>query len=283
MFKIIVERPRIGHNIKEPHPVLKITEETDLPSFESIKNKKNRKNGCKRLNENLSPLYRFLKGKVGQNWNDVWSEICEHLDNSSTVKKHVKDHAKTYFERVIKMIDGVPHKYNPNRTRYEYNPITRTYSKKVEKKAQTHNSAWEPFYSYNKYRRYYINPETNIIEIAPVKPNKKDPPPTSYRSSQRNISYKFYNDIWWLVKRKIRTVEKTVPIYGYYYQINVKDGEEIKKLQYGRVGAKTIKVKEPYEDWNELKGEHLNIFLEWLKTNKWNPKLRKNRMKYFKR
>src|SRR5690606_21089584 len=34
----------------------------------------------------------FLNNCVGKNWNNVFKEICEHIDLNSTVKKHVRDH-----------------------------------------------------------------------------------------------------------------------------------------------------------------------------------------------
>ncbi|CAB4122325.1 hypothetical protein UFOVP29_5 [uncultured Caudovirales phage] len=50
--------------------------------------------GGKELNENLAPLDRFLKSRVGQVWNDVFSEICANIRLTSTVQKHVRDHVE---------------------------------------------------------------------------------------------------------------------------------------------------------------------------------------------
>lgn len=285
MFKVIVERPRIGSRTVEPHPILKIDTETDLPKLESMKNKKGRKRGHKQLNENLSPLYRFLEGKVGERWDDVWSELCEHLDDKSAVKKHVKDHAKTYFTKIIKMINGVPYEYQPRSARHEYDYERRKYTDKVIEEAKTHNDAWVPLYYYenNPYKDYYIDPETNIIRIAPQRPQKKDPPPTSYVSSDKKVRYEFFNEIWWLVKKKIRKVKGLKPVYGYHRTVELKDGQEISKIKYGVIRKDEIIIKESYEDWKELKGEHLNIFLWWLKTRRWDAKLPKGRAKYLRK
>ncbi len=50
------------------------------------------KGGSKRLNENLSPLRRYLEKQVGRPWNKVYSEISAVLRADSTVQKHVRDH-----------------------------------------------------------------------------------------------------------------------------------------------------------------------------------------------
>ncbi len=53
---------------------------------------------CKSLNENLNPLKKFINSRVGQKWDDVWSEICQEINSNSTVQKHVLDHAKDFVE-----------------------------------------------------------------------------------------------------------------------------------------------------------------------------------------
>ena len=50
----------------------------------------------KTLNENLAPLVRFIRKQVGRPWDDVFSEICAHLDTGSTVKMHVRTHLKDF-------------------------------------------------------------------------------------------------------------------------------------------------------------------------------------------
>ena len=34
----------------------------------------------------LGPLRRFLRSKVGQPWNDVYSEMCQRLDRNTTAR-----------------------------------------------------------------------------------------------------------------------------------------------------------------------------------------------------
>src|SRR5690348_426069 len=117
MFKVIVERERFNSGMKKASkskivrgyykglmPSSKNVEDREdleengsmsyLPS--KITGKKPWGYNAKELNENLNPLKRFITSKVGQKWDDVWSEICEFINSDSTVQKHVLDHAKQY-------------------------------------------------------------------------------------------------------------------------------------------------------------------------------------------
>lgn len=94
--KILVERPRIGgHNNRKGRAV----PIDDLPQKESMR-KAHRDR--KELNENLSPLYRFLEKSVGRKWDDVYSEITENLNPSNAVQYHILQHLKWYVDEKTK-------------------------------------------------------------------------------------------------------------------------------------------------------------------------------------
>lgn len=96
MFKVIVERPRLGR---------KYAAKTKLrydkqPGRKHVSGKRMALEhaGCtKCLNENLAPLKRYLHKQVGRPWNKVYSEISQHLDTGSTVKQHVRDHLSDFI------------------------------------------------------------------------------------------------------------------------------------------------------------------------------------------
>ena len=50
----------------------------------------------KQLNEYLNPLYRFLERRVGDRWDDVYSEICHHNRRGSAVGEHIFQHLRDY-------------------------------------------------------------------------------------------------------------------------------------------------------------------------------------------
>jgi hypothetical protein len=66
--------------------------------------------GTKALNENLSPLKRFLLSRVGQNWDKVYSEICSVMDKDNTVQAHIFQHLWRYVQKdIIKIEKGIPY------------------------------------------------------------------------------------------------------------------------------------------------------------------------------
>jgi hypothetical protein len=115
MFKVIVERERGGSSDKSDTKIARgffrglkpdsscIEDREDWEEEEKLNHLPRKITGRKpqgynrkSLNENLSPLRRFIASRVGRVWNDVWSEICENINSDSTVQKHVLDHAKDY-------------------------------------------------------------------------------------------------------------------------------------------------------------------------------------------
>ena len=124
MFKVIVERPRRGHHDKfgdfrNSKRLKKYFDDEAAPGKIGTKRLVRHIRGwdCKDLNENLRPLERFLRSKIGQKWDDVYSEICAKIDSNSTVQNHVLDHLRDYV--------GVDERYqNGNRFggRFYYRP-----------------------------------------------------------------------------------------------------------------------------------------------------------------
>lgn len=103
MFKVIVERPRHGWNLRIKRSRLAVAE--DFPSFMGVKRfRALNRTQTKGLNENLAPLKRYLMKQVGRPWRKVYSEICENLDASNTVKQHVRDHLQDFV--VMKVAIG---------------------------------------------------------------------------------------------------------------------------------------------------------------------------------
>lgn len=94
--KILVERPRRGGTNDRKGRAVPID---DLPQKESMR-KPHRDR--KELNENLSPLYRFLEKSVGRKWDDVYSEITENLNPNNAVQYHILQHLKWYVDEKTK-------------------------------------------------------------------------------------------------------------------------------------------------------------------------------------
>lgn len=91
MFKVIVERPR--HGVRGA-PAIKLRKDR-CPDRSFVGHKRHvheQTFWSKSFNENLAPLRRYLWKQRGRRWDDVFSEICAHLDLDSTVKRHVRQH-----------------------------------------------------------------------------------------------------------------------------------------------------------------------------------------------
>lgn len=96
MFKVIVERPRRGsrHGVRSKLRYDKVPGRSHATGRRMVLESEG---WTKCLNENLAPLKRYLKKQVGRPWNKVYSEISAHLDASSTVKQHVRDHLSDFI------------------------------------------------------------------------------------------------------------------------------------------------------------------------------------------
>jgi hypothetical protein len=95
MSKVIVERPRIPSNTRRG----RIIKDTDLyASHEGMRVRHVYKYNGKQLNENLAPLVRFIRSRVGQNWDTVYSEICANIRITNAVQEHIRVHVAQYVE-----------------------------------------------------------------------------------------------------------------------------------------------------------------------------------------
>jgi len=103
MFKVIVERPRVGGGKCRKGRRL---DHEDLPFQEGMSRPHKLHWRGKSLNENLSPLRRFLESRVGKYWPQVYAEICENLRPSSAVQQHVRDHLADFVATRAFIKDG---------------------------------------------------------------------------------------------------------------------------------------------------------------------------------
>jgi hypothetical protein len=101
MPNVIVERPRWAHAARYPRAHLRSRGGDDPPARERMSGY-----GDKQLNENLAPLRRFLRSRVGKPWAKVHSEIAAQLRVTSAVQKHVLDHLREYVITSTFMHEG---------------------------------------------------------------------------------------------------------------------------------------------------------------------------------
>ncbi len=106
MARVLVGRPRTGWRIrlrKRKANRLDLRRPDETPRRQSM----SRSRGTKLLNENLSPLERYLRSQLGRPWDDVYSEISRCLRPTSAVQQHVRDHLEDFVMVHTSIEDGV--------------------------------------------------------------------------------------------------------------------------------------------------------------------------------
>ncbi len=187
MAKVIVERPRVNDSY-DGWRMARRPKSIDIEELPFREATKAHKGGSKQLNENLAPLYRFLQSRCGKRWDDVHSEISEHLKLSTAVQKHVLDHLKQMVSlNTYHGTDGQI--WVQNKSVY---PIADTYM----------------------YREFYVDPE-GFLRMAKRKPRRRYDEESKVEAlkTRRDISklvqYHKINGIWY----EVRLVEyKTVKV-----------------------------------------------------------------------
>jgi len=180
LSEIVIERPRNGMRIslkklkgykKQLH---KLTEEASQDGLLNPYLIKTR-NKSKYLSDHLGPLRRFLQSKVGQPWNDVYSELCQRLKTNTMAGQHVIGHIWDYVERHVEIIDGSL--YRKSYQGYQ-SPLDKSYRD-----------------------RFYIHPQTRVlcaIEKIPRKQKQKQQP-TDIVIIDDYHQYHKLNEIWYLI------------------------------------------------------------------------------------
>lgn len=143
--EITIERPRCGLKISAKKltgykkSLKKITDEASEDGLLQPYLLKAWKRS-KYFSDNLAPLESWLKSKVGQPWNDIYSELCKILNRDTVTGRHVFSHLWDFVARDVAIIDGLPYrKTNPDR----------------------------PLCSYRWWNKFFIHPDTGFLCQVP--------------------------------------------------------------------------------------------------------------------
>lgn len=148
MYEVIIERPRGGLRGRPKGGGRERMRERADPERMRLQERISMSHGTKFLNENLAPLRRFLLSRVGQRWDDVYSEICATLKGTSAVQKHVLDHLREMVHtRVVKAGDLLL-QHGPQGVR------------------ELHGDRWA---------RVYVCPDSGILKRAPPRLRSRTP------------------------------------------------------------------------------------------------------------
>lgn len=100
MYKVIVERPRKGKGWIAKGARRRF--DADGPVRAGMR----AGIGRPHLNENLSPLERFLHKQVGRPWDGVMSEISANIDRRDAVQLHIYAHLEQFVATKVVWRDG---------------------------------------------------------------------------------------------------------------------------------------------------------------------------------
>lgn len=218
--KVIVERPRLGSRSRSSDDPKGYNRKRygkdyileDLPQKESMSARRRYGWDAKELNENLSPLRRFLEKNVGRPWDKVFSELSEHIDLNSTVKRHIWQHVFDFVEKNTFMGD--------------------------DGKVWVHSgygSGDHPLEAKQYYTRahLYIHPKDGLLKKVKVKPDKDGAKykqyyhnkPVGFARHDFNKTFQYHkqNGIWYIIELK------KIPL-GLTTTVELDFGEEDEKI-----------------------------------------------------
>lgn len=173
LHEIVIERPRHGGGFKSPKGSKKLLQKNGLDWIqrESMKKPWQRANDAKSLSDHLAPLKRLLWSKVGQNWDDIYSELCQRLDKNSVIGLHVFNHIWDFVEKDVIIIDDIPY----------------------DKVSHRRICYWRD--------QLYIHPETGILSVAKKQYQKsKNESETTVININQNHEFRKIKDVWFLIK-----------------------------------------------------------------------------------
>jgi hypothetical protein len=103
MNKVLVERPRLGGwGVRKGRRARDLDA---LPGFQGMRRAIRESGNWKSLNENLSPLRRFLERQVGRPWNKVHSEIRAGINPRNEVQAHVLTHIDQFLHQHVERVE----------------------------------------------------------------------------------------------------------------------------------------------------------------------------------
>lgn len=153
MHKVVIERPRAGISRAHCAARKRRRKNNDKRHWDEAPSKQAMGRWSygegKEFTDFLEPLYGLLWKRVGTRWDDVYSEIREHLNPSKTTHAHIFQHLDGAVElNAVLDEDGFPWA--------------------IKRYGERH---YEPLVAYNYGRRgyanLYVHPVTGILTVAP--------------------------------------------------------------------------------------------------------------------
>lgn len=103
MTQVVIERPRGGraysyNDVRVRCGGLDLDQLDNLPKKQGYRRPHKENGEWKEFSDLLGPLEGFLRSRIGQKWDDVFAEICEHVDQRNEVQYHLLTHISNFVE-----------------------------------------------------------------------------------------------------------------------------------------------------------------------------------------
>lgn len=221
MSKVVTERRRTGsprkqHKIDNPENIRYISSISrryfnngyiddldDIDTFSKWPTSPRRNHReWKEFSDLLGPLERFLNKQIGRKWDDVFSEICKNLPNTSMAGDHIRQHVHQIVE--IHTLLGLDNKI---------------YHKPM------YGSGMAEVLSSKHKRQLYVHPVTGLLLLAKMRPwNKYVKEITKIPKKNSVAWYEKFDGIWyemWIeVKTSIVRYESEPPLPPIFKTVN---------------------------------------------------------------
>lgn len=170
--------------------------------------------------EHLTPLKRYLRSKIGSNWDDIWSEIKQNNPSNSAVGAHIYTHVEGYvnLQHEVSYHEGQPGRW-------------RRWGSKEDK------TVFSPL----RPGELYVD-EQNILRITPEIRDRRHQPEIIYRKVDKyNYLVKNLQDNWFLwtysdAKEKYTYYVREPLMKDHKYQRD--ENDHIIYVSVERIGAK---------------------------------------------
>jgi hypothetical protein len=188
MAKVICERPRHGgdggKSIPKKGTKKRVHKELETGNERGSEGMKlNYGWDTKHFGEHLNPLRGYIRSCIGRKWDDVYSEVCSHINKDSVVQSHILTHLLQFIELNAYVENGIAYHSKPIRHEVSSytvaivdengtviaNPnATRQNKNRTTKKAQNYYKVGDKFYLKDEEGIFY---ECTLTEI----PKKRIP------------------------------------------------------------------------------------------------------------
>lgn len=175
MAKVVTERPRrpswLKYNFEGRRYRFKNDISEDASTWEGTGKGRKAAGEYKSFDDHIRPLERYVKSNVGRKWDDVFSEIAEHLPANSMAGHHIRN------QHVKSMVN-----LNPQTQNNKYGYFIRSYDAPI-KGSNTSTFAGWLFVEYSN-GQFYIDNKGVLCQARKIR----------YRPPTREVTKKIVDD-----------------------------------------------------------------------------------------